>query len=102
VRATGVAFRTPVTWQARTGNQGDGDTFAAPVPLLGSVKSPRTVRRDTQGQTVTDPMVLELPHDAGVQIGDRVTVDGNTGHVETAELARGAFGVPHHLTVRAL
>lgn len=102
MRALGVALRVPVTWEKRTGNRGDGDTFAAPVSLLGNVKTPRTVRRDRQGQTVTRPMVVILTHDAGVDVGDRITVAGDTGTVQQVTPERGAYGVPHHLSVTAL
>lgn len=102
MRALGVSHRVRVQWEARTGNTGDGSTYAPAAPLLGNVKTPRRVRRDRQGQTVTDPLVIELDHDAGVQVGDRVTVDGQVALVESVELVRAAFGVPHHVKVGAL
>lgn len=99
MRATGVAFRTPVTVEDRVGNRGDGDTYAAPRNLLGSVRRPRRVTQDAQGRTVTRPMQLDLPHDAAVDVGARVTVGGDVTVVEQAEVVPGAFGVPHHVAL---
>jgi len=102
MRALGAAFRVAVEVERVAGNTGDGAGFNAPATEYANVKGTRNVRRTPQGTTVVDPYVLEFAHGVDVPVGSRVTVDGETAIVESSELVRGAFGVPHHREVRAL
>lgn len=102
MRALGAALRVEVGVERATGNTGDGPGFAASTTELANVKGTRNVRRGPQGSTLVDPYVLEFAHDVDVPVGSRVTVDGETAIVESSELVRGAFGVPHHREARAL
>jgi hypothetical protein len=102
MRAIGAALRVPVTVETVAGNLGDGDTYAPAVTVLANVKGTRNVRRTTQGDTITDPYVLEVAHTANIPVGARVTIDGQTARVESSELVRGPYGVPHHREVKAL
>lgn len=102
MRALGAALRVAVEVERTTGNTGDGTGFGTPATEYANVKGTRNVRRTPQGSTVVDPYVLEFRHDVDVPVGSRVTVDGEAAIVESSELVRGGFGVPHHREVRAL
>lgn len=102
MRALGVVTRVPVSVERRTGNRGDGSTYEPGETLYAGVQASRQVRRNSQGQTITDPYVLTFEPGVVVPVGSRVTVDGEQAVVESSAVVRGAFGVPHHVEVRAL
>lgn len=97
-----AAFTTPVQVEGKVANRGDGDTYALAETLYGNVTHTRSIRQSTQGGTIVDPIRVDFPHDTDVKVGDRLTVDGDQGTVQTAGVVRGAFGVPHHLHVEAI
>lgn len=101
MRAIGAALRVPITIQTPAPNYGDGPTYTNPITVNANIKGTRTARNTTTGDTIVDPYVIEVPHTIDVPVGSRVTIDGQDATVQSSELVRGPYGVPHHREVRA-